>query len=150
MPPGPDPNVLAYTALRDWLDTEQNVAAMDTAELTAELVKIDRPEGAQELFYFGLLNLQLKNLSSWTQARDAFLELSEAPELTREQRQLATILARYNQTRINWYLEYRKARDTIATMQSQLEATQQENSLLEQKIQAITELETSISTRKEP
>jgi hypothetical protein len=37
----------------------------------------------------------------------------------------------------------------FAAMQGELNTVQQENELLEEKIQAITDLETSISTRKE-
>ncbi len=149
-PPPPNPDVLAYRTLREWLDVEQTVAIMDIEQVTAALVKTGRPKSYREKFYYGLLNQKLNNMSSWTHARDTFLELSETPELTDDQRQLASILARYNESRINWYSEYQEARDDFASTQAELEAVRQENSLLRQKIQAITELETSISTRKEP
>ena len=48
---------------------------------------------------------------------------------------LAAILERYNQSRINWYEQHK--------------ALEEQNLLLQQKIEAITELETTISTRKE-
>lgn len=145
----PDPDALAYRALRDWLDREQTVAAMEPNEVVTELVKIGKPGGPDELFYFGLLNQKLKTYASWIQARDAFREVSKATGVTAEQRQLATLLELYNQSRINWYLEYREVQADFAALQGELDAAQQENGLLQQKIQAITDLETSISTRKE-
>jgi alkylhydroperoxidase/carboxymuconolactone decarboxylase family protein YurZ len=145
----PDPDALAYRALRDWLEKEQTVAAMESGEVVAQLVKTGKPGGPEELFYFGLLNQKLKTYASWTQARDAFRDISRNPTLTSEQRQLATILMLYNQSRINWYLEYREVQADFAALQGELDAAQQENGLLQQKIQAITDLETSISTRRE-
>jgi hypothetical protein len=145
----PDPDALAYRALRDWLDLEWEVAAMDADQVVAALVDVGKPQGPEELFHFGLLNQKLKTYASWTQARDAFREVSKNPTLTSEQRQLAAILVLYNQSRINWYLEYREVQADFAAMQAELEASQEENALLQQKIQAITDLETSISTRKE-
>jgi hypothetical protein len=147
--PPPDSRVLAYQALHDWLDMEQEVAEMKTEQVVAALVDMGEPEGPQQLFHFGLLNQKLQTYASWTQARDAFRKLSQTKELTSEQRQLATILERYNQSRINWHFEYRKLQADYATLQTELDESRQDNMLLKQKIQAITDLETSISTRKE-
>jgi hypothetical protein len=146
----PDPDVLAYRALRDWLDKEQTVAAMKSnEEVVKELVKIGKPSKPDEWFYFGLLNQKLKTEASWIQARDAFREVSKATGITAEQRQLAAILELYNQSRINWYFEYREVQTDFVALQTELNQARQENGLLQQKIQAITDLETAISTRKE-
>jgi hypothetical protein len=122
---------------------------MDAEQVVAELVQVGKPGQPDERFYFGLLNQQLKTHASWVQARDTFRALSQSPDINREQRQLATILMRYNQSRINWYAEYRDVQAEHASLQEELEATRKENEALELKIQAITDLETSISTRKE-
>jgi hypothetical protein len=145
----PDHRVQTYRALRDWLDLEQRVAAMEADEVVAELVKLRKPVRPRELFYFGLLNQKLKTQASWVQARDAFREVSLEPAITREQRQLAAILTQYNQSRINWHAEYQSVQADFAALQEDLQAEREKNTLLEQKIQAITDLETSISTRKE-
>ena len=84
-----------------------------------------------------------------TLARDAFREVNLMVGLTGGQRQLAEIFERYNQTRINWYQQYSQAEENQVALQEQLQEAQQQNNLLEQKIQALTDLETSISTRKE-
>jgi hypothetical protein len=145
----PDPDAQSYRAIRDWLNIEQTVAAMDEEEVVTRLVRIGEPRNPRQQFYFGLLNQKLKTYASWTQARDAFRDVSKASAVTPEQRQLATIFMLYNQSRINWYLEYREVQADFAAMQGELDTVQQENELLEEKIQAITDLETSISTRKE-
>jgi hypothetical protein len=147
--PAPHPDLTNYQALREWMDLEQTVAAMNTEQVVAALVDVGKPKGTQDLFYFGLLNQKLKTYPSWTQARDAFREVSQAEEITGEQRQLAAIMLVYNQSRINWYLEYQRVQADFAATQDELEQARSDNTLLEQKIQAITDLETSISTRKE-
>ncbi len=145
----PDPRVQAYGEIRGWLDMGQQISAMDTEQVVEQLVLLGKPEGPDAQYRFGLLNQKLKTYASWVQARDAFRVVVEDPTVTREQRQLAAVLLQYNQSRINWYLEYRKVQEELAGTQSDLAATREENALLQQKIQAITELETSISTRKE-
>lgn len=147
--PEPHPEVEDYRALRDWLDLQQAVAVMTPEEAVKELVRVGKPQQPHQWFYFGLLNQQLKTYASWTQARDAFREVNQAVGLTGGQRQLAQIFERYNQTRINWYQEYSQAQEDQTALQEQLEEARQQNTLLEQKIQALTDLETSISTRKE-
>jgi hypothetical protein len=75
--------------------------------------------------------------------------LDEDTSLDEEQRSLAAILERYNQSRINWYLQRRQLLENYETLQAELDSSREENKLLEQKLKAITDLETSISTRME-
>jgi hypothetical protein len=75
--------------------------------------------------------------------------LAADSRLVKEQRDLVTILQRYNQTRINWYQQHRELLADHETTAAKLEASLEENRLLQQKIQALTDVETSISTRKE-
>lgn len=142
-------NTCSCSQLQKWLDLERKVSRMSTERVERELTLLGKPEGWRQQFYFGLLHQQLDVFASWTQARDAFRGLSEDVGLSRERRDLAAILQRYNQTRINWSLKYRQLLEDNGTVKDKLRASQEENELLENKLQAITDLETSISTRKE-
>ena len=145
----PAPELVSYYALQQWLKQQQQVTAMHSEEVVAELVKLQKPQGADQLFYFGLLNQQLQTYASWTQARDAFRTLQEEKELTAEQRQLASILQQYNQNRINWYQRQAELLTQHQELREELVQAEQDKLLLEQKIQALTDLEAVISTRKE-
>ena len=145
----PSPEPVTYSSVQQWLSLQQEVAGMSTEEVVAKLVRVNKPEGAGQLFYYGLLNQQLQTFGAWSQARDTFRQLHQDEELTIEQRQLAGILQDYNQNRINWYQRQRELLIRHAEMKQQLSEAEQENLLLEQKIQAITDLEAVISTRKE-
>ena len=112
---------------------------MTIEEVAQRLAAPDEPESTNTKFYMALLNQQLDVFTKWAQARDAFRTLAGDESLSWEQRRLAEILERYNQSRINWYEQYNH-------LETQLK---RENTVLEQKIEAITELETTISTRKE-
>jgi hypothetical protein len=121
--------------MQDWLKRQQDVSEMSIEEVAQALAELGSPKGVDQLFYYGLLNQQTDVFTKWAEARDAFRRLAADDNLIREQRRLAAVLERYNQSRINWH--------------EQNKALQDENLLLEQKIEAITELETTISTRKE-
>jgi hypothetical protein len=137
------------TQLQGWLKLERKVSAMSNEKVEKKLTQLGEPKGQRQLFYFGLLNQQFDVYENWAQARDAFRQLAEDDDLAKEQRNLAAILERYNQTRINWYLQHSHLLEKHETFKTKLRASREENELLEQKIQAITDLETSISTRKE-
>ena len=143
------PGFIAYTALQQWLNLHQQVTEMPTEEVAAELLKLDKPEGVDELFYFGVLNQQLQTFASWAQARDSFRILHDHEELTAEQRQLADIFQHYNQNCINLYQRQNELLRQHSELQQQLQQAEQDKQLLEQKIQALTDLEAVISTRKE-
>lgn len=122
---------------------------MSIEETSEELAGLDKPGNAGDLFYHALLNHQLQTNAAWVQARDAFRALQEDDELTVEQRQLAGILEAYNQNRINWYQRHSDLLVDNTRLQQQLRDTEQDKLQLEQKIQALTELEADISTRRE-
>ena len=69
--------------------------------------------------------------------------------MTTEQRQLTGILLAYNQNRINWYQRQSELLVENAELEKQLQQAEEDKVLLEQKIQALTDLEADISTRKE-
>ena len=153
-PPNPvvettPPEITAYLALQQWLNLQQQVAALSTEEVVAELVGLGKPEDIAQLYYYGLLNQQLQTYGGWAQARDTFRDLHLNEELLLEQRQLAAILQQYNQNRINWYQRQSELLKQHAELQQELQQAEQDKLLLEQKIQALTDLETVISTRKE-
>jgi len=135
--------------LQQWLDLQQAVSGMDTDEAVENLVRLDKPEGIDQLFYYGLLNQQLQTQGAWVQARDSFRELQQQDGLTTEQRQLTGILLTYNQNRINWYQRQSDLLVENAGLEKQLQEAEQNKVLLEQKIQALTDLEADISTRRE-
>ncbi len=147
--PPPTLEVADYQALRDWLELQQAVAEMTPATVMSELARAGKPQSPQQWFYYGLLNQQLKSFASWARARDAFREVSQAEGLSAGRLQLASIFERYNQSRINWHQEYSQLAEEQLKLQEQLQLVQGKNAELEQKIQAITDLETTISTRKE-
>jgi len=141
--------VIYYSSVQHWLKLQHEVAAMSIEEVTEELAALDKPENAGDLFYYGLLKQQLQINDAWVQARDVFRVLCADDELTVEQQQLAGIFEAYNQNRINWYQRQSDLLVDNARLQQQLQETEQDKLLLEQKIRALTELEADISTRKE-
>jgi PBP1b-binding outer membrane lipoprotein LpoB len=145
----PSPEPVTYSSVQQWLNLQQEVADMSTEEVVAKLVRVNKPEGAGQLFYYGLLNQQLQTFDAWSQARDTFRQLHQDEELTIEQRQLAGILQDYNQNRINWYQRQAELLKQHTELKQQLSDAEQDKLLLEQKIQALTDLEAVISTRKE-
>jgi hypothetical protein len=143
------PETATYSTVAQWLSLQQEVADMSTEEVVAKLVRENKPEGAGQLYYYGLLNQQLQTFDAWAQARDAFRQLHEDEALAAEQRQLAGILQNYNQNRINWYQRQAELLKQHTQLKQQLSEAEQDKLLLEQKIQALTDLEAVISTRKE-
>ncbi len=142
-------NTTTYSQLPNWLELQREVSAMSVEEVNQQLTELGEPKGPQQLFYFGLLNQQFDAFTKWTQARDVFRQLDEDTSLDQDQRSLAAILERYNQSRINWYLQRRQLIERNESLQAELGSTRKENTLLVQKLKAITDLETSISTRME-
>ncbi len=145
--PGP-PNY--SDSLADWLDLQEAVLQMQAPAVQEELEKMaGAPDTGDELYYFGLLNQQMKEYSHWIAARDAFRQVRKDPELELEQRQLAGILERYNQSLINAQSRQEEWEDKNRLLRRKLDTLDDEKALLEQKIQALTDLEAVISTRKE-
>jgi len=140
---------VSCASMQQWLFQQQKVSGMETDEVVANLVRLSQPEGIDQLFYYGLLNQQLQTNGAWAQARDSFRELQQSDGLTTEQRQLTGILLAYNQNRINWYQRQSELLVENAELEKQLQQAEEDKVLLEQKIQALTDLEADISTRKE-
>ena len=145
----PPAEAISCTSMQRWLHQQQEVSGLDKDEVVEQLVRLNKPEGIDQLYYYGLLNQQLQTQGAWAQARDSFRELQQKEGLTTEQRQLAGILLVYNQNRINWYQRQSELLVENAGLEKQLQQAEEEKVLLEQKIQALTDLEADISTRRE-
>ena len=132
-----------------WLRWQESVSTMSPSQLTTALEGAADPGNANQLFYYGLLNQQSDAYDGWVAARDIFRQLNQDEALTAPQRQLAGLLERFNQSRINWFHSRDELRLEYEALQTRVSELQDQNTLLEQKIQAITDLEANISTRKE-
>ena len=141
--------VVETCSLQRWLAMQEEVAAMTSEQASAALASVDPLAGSADLFYYGLLKQQLQFYEAWAEARDTFRALREEAGLTLEQRQMAGVLEAYNQRRINWYQRYSELQQQYDSVEQALADAEQEKALLQQKIQALTDLETVISDRKE-
>lgn len=143
------PAKVIQPTIRKWLRWQDSVATMNVEQLNTALEATPKPTTPNQLFYSGLLNQQSDNYDGWVIARDIFRQLHENEDLTLEQRQLVGILERYNQSRINWFHSREELQRQYNELQLQVGQLEEQKALLEQKITAITELEATISTRKE-
>ncbi|MFK8049512.1 MAG: hypothetical protein AB8B81_13895 [Halioglobus sp.] len=143
------PEVVEYTTLQQWLRMHQHVTDMSPERAQAALARRSPPTKPRQMYYYALLSQQTQLYDGWTKARDTFRALREIESLSTEQKQLAGILEEYNQTRINWHQRHSKLQRDYGEQQKQLVVSENETAELEQKIQALTDLEEAISTRKE-
>ena len=147
--PGDDRTSEASVALTKWLNLHAKVQGFTSEQAVEKLGRVKAPNGTRSLYYYALLKQQLDDYGAWIQARDAFETLEKDESLTPEQRKLVGILLIYNQSRINSHTQITDLQSQNSSLEEQLRATQEEKLLLEQKIQALTDLESDISTRKE-
>ena len=148
----PEPMRLEVTELQNlnhWLAMSEQVQAMTADEAMAMLRKMDSPNMASEQFYFGLLNQQLGRFDGWIQARDAFRKLANDTALDTSTRELARILLAHNQALINWHERHRHLQKELAVSVLDRELMEEKHQELEQKIEALTDLEAVISHRKQ-
>lgn len=134
------------------LSAEQRYYWLRIADLYMELTPTQAQQRLDELgdeekttlqwYRYALLNQQLNERAGWVRARDAFRYVLATESLSKDLYGLTKLLLKYNQNMINWDARYSKV--TIELKES--EAMQQ---VLEEKIQAITNLEQSMSSRKE-
>lgn len=150
-------NALQTDYYEDWnrapvLSAEQRYYWLRIADFYMELTPVQAQQRLDEItneekttlqwYRYALLNQQLNTSAGWIRARDAFRNVLASETLSDELHGLTKLLLRYNQNMINWDARYSKV--TIELKES--EAMQQ---VLEEKIQAITNLEKNISSRKE-
>jgi len=134
------------------LSAEQRYYWLRIADLYMELTPTQAQQRLDELgdeekttlqwYRYALLNQQLNDRAGWIRARDAFRYVLATESLSQELYGLTKLLLKYNQNMINWDARYSKVKIEL----KESEAMQQ---VLEEKIQAITNLEQSMSSRKE-
>jgi DNA repair exonuclease SbcCD ATPase subunit len=142
-------SVISRSPIDDWLDQLNAVENMSPSEVMQQLEAVDKTANDDQLFYYGALNQTLQSYGAWTVARDTFQLLQEKQTLPKEQRQLANLLRQYNQSRINGHSRYNTLLDEQTELRERLSRAENEKRQLEEKIEALTELETAISTRQE-
>ena len=134
------------------LTTEQRHYWLRIADLYMELTPTqaqqrldkvgDEERTSLQWFRYALLNQQLNERAGWVRSRDAYRQLLITENFGDELRGLTKLLLRYNQNMINWDARYNK-------VQIQLKESEAMQQVLEEKIQAITNLEQNMSSRKE-
>jgi hypothetical protein len=129
-------------SLNHWLDISQQVEAMTTEQATVALRGLGRLDSDSKRFYYGALNQKLGRFDGWIQARDTFRRLANDNALEPSVRELARILLAHNQALINWHERHRH-------LQRELAESVLDRELLEQKIEALTDLEAVISQQKQ-
>lgn len=136
-------------SVNDWLAAREDLAQLSAAEVQARLAEIGTPDTDTQHYYYALLKMQSATLEGWTQARSSFATLLQSPQLQPGQQRLVALLQDINQDRINNYFKLRDVKEERRQLEDALATAQEEKLLLEQKIQALTDLETAISTRRE-
>lgn len=145
-------------SLNHWLVLSEEVDAMSIEQVNEALKDFKNPTSQNALFYYGALNQKLGRIDGWIQARDAFRKLSSDQILSSASatstsesgvRELARILEAHNQALINWHERHRHLQKELAESVLDREALEQKHQLLEQKVEALTDLEAVISHRKQ-
>jgi len=126
-----------------WLRVSDLYMELTPAQAQQRLDNINTDKKTSlQWFRYALLNQQLNEPAGWIRARDAFRYLLAIETLGQELHSLTKLLLKYNQNMINWDARYSK-------VQIQLKESEAMQQVLEEKIQAITNLEQSMSSRKE-
>lgn len=146
--------VTELQSLNHWLVLSEEVDAMSIEEVEETLKDFETPVSPSALFYYGALNQKLERIDGWIQARDAFRKLGNDQILGSGSsksgvRELARILEAHNQSLINWHERHRHLQKELAESVLDREALEQKHQLLEQKVEALTDLEAVISHRKQ-
>lgn len=102
----------------------------------------DEEKTMLQWYRYALLNQQLNNRAGWIRARDAFRHVIASESLSQELYGLTKLLLKYNQSLINWDTRYSKVK-------IELKESEGMQRVLEEKIQAITNLEQNMSSRKD-
>lgn len=144
----PSPEVPYYPVVEDWLQLQREVQGLTREEAVEALVDVGRPDSSDRLFYYALLNQQLGTLGGWAQARDTLQALETDETLTESQRQLASLLREYNQAQINWHARNRELSTENDRLRAAVAEAREKSDVLERRIQALTELEADMSTRR--
>lgn len=146
--------VTELQSLNHWLVISEKVDSMSIEQVEDALKGRETPVSPSALFYYGALNQKLGRIDGWIRARDAYRKLGSDEALgsganTSGIRELARILEAHNQALINWHERHRHLQKELAESVLDREALEKKHQLLEQKIDALTDLEAVISHRKQ-
>ena len=137
------PEVIDLDQLVLWVQTAHASTQLSPAQALERISELEtRKMSRYERFRYAALNQQLNDRTGWIRARDTLRDLAQERTLPVNLQQLATLMQQHNQAMIN--AEARRHQ-----MAHELDEAQVAQQALEQKIQALTNLEQQISNRKE-
>lgn len=136
-------------SLNNWLAISRRVSSMTETEVAVAIKNLATPQNHQALFYYGVLNQNLGRIDGWVQARDTFRELTNEDNLAPNLRELARIFLVHNQALINWHTRHRGLQKELVESVLDREHLEHDLELLELKIEALTDVEAVISSRKQ-
>ncbi len=137
------PEVVDLDQLVLWVQTAHASTQLSPAQALERISELEtRKMSHYERFRYAALNQQLNDRTGWIRARDTLRDLAQERTLPDNLQQLAILLQQHNQAMIN--AEARRHQ-----MAHELDAAQVAQQALEQKIQALTNLEQQLSNRKE-
>ncbi|MFT5722116.1 MAG: hypothetical protein ACI9W6_002440 [Motiliproteus sp.] len=146
-----------HADLDRWLSELSRLLALSEEQAETELqqglsAETERPE---RLFRYALLNQQLKDRLGWIKARDSLQQLAADAELSLSLRSLVQVLQFHNQAMINTDARHRRLLNALQEQDQQqqrltaeLRVSRQQVFELAQKIEALTNLEKSMSIRR--
>ena len=134
--------VTELQSLSHWLEISRQVDRMTPEQVIIALRGLGPLDSDRKRFYYGVLNQKLSRFDGWIQARDTFRKLANDNALESGISELARILLAHNQALINWHERHRH-------LQKELAESILDRELLEQKIEALADLEAVISQQKQ-
>ncbi len=151
-----DTSMSIPSQLTAWINYSERFLDMSSAEAETRLAYMPEEKPAEDfrLFHYALLNQQLHTRMGWIRARDSLRLLGER-ELSDELRVLVALLEAHNQQMINFDARQSRLQQQLTELRTQHQQTEQslqESELraqqLTQKIEALTQLENSMSIRR--
>jgi len=136
------------SSIENWLTLQSDVDRLSREQAIQALLEIGRPQDLDQIFHYGLLNQRLGTFGGWTQARDTLQGLAMEPDLTQAQLQLINLLREFNQALINCHVRHQELGKENERLRTAVAEARETSVDLEQKIQALTELEADMSTRR--
>ncbi|MFT6914699.1 MAG: hypothetical protein ACJAWL_000995 [Motiliproteus sp.] len=140
-----------------WLSELSRLLALNEEQAEAQLQQAvtSQAELPQRLFRYALLNQQLKDRLGWIRARDALQQLAADAQLSLSLLSLVQVLQFHNQAMINADARHTRLLNALQEenlqqqqLAAELRVSQQEVFELSQKIDALTNLEKSMSIRR--
>ncbi|MCW9052862.1 MAG: hypothetical protein OQJ91_11235 [Motiliproteus sp.] len=150
----PDPQ---QYRLKSWLQQLSQAMEMNPEEVQKNLKKLGtkRPQVINQLYHYAVLNQQLKDRLGWIRARDSLRIIKADKQVSGEVEMLVNMLLLHNQSMINADARDSRMLDALDQNQIQLDVagealreSRQHSELLQNKIDALTNLERNMSIRR--